>query len=89
MIGKAHRLGLQSRPSPVKPNEPEPKPRPKAREKAPPAPAEAKSPAGGAPAALRGSEGTAPRGLDVVREGGQEVVYFTGKDPGDGQARCG
>src|SRR5205085_3655808 len=50
VIGKAHRLGLQSRPSPVKPNEPEPKPRPKAREKAPPAPAEAKSPASGAPA---------------------------------------
>lgn len=42
--------------------------------------------AGGAPAALRGSEGTAPRGLDVVREGGQDVVYFTGKNPGDGQA---
>ena len=26
VIGKAHRLGLQSRPSPVKPNEPEAKP---------------------------------------------------------------
>jgi GcrA cell cycle regulator len=33
VIGKAHRLGLQSRPSPVKPNEPEPTPR--APEKAP------------------------------------------------------
>jgi GcrA cell cycle regulator len=43
VIGKAHRLGLQSRPSPVKPNEPEPKPKPKAREKAPAAPAEPKS----------------------------------------------
>ena len=30
VIGKAHRLGLQSRPSPVKPNEPEAKPAPKA-----------------------------------------------------------
>ncbi len=26
VIGKAHRLGLQSRPSPVKPNEPAPAP---------------------------------------------------------------
>jgi GcrA cell cycle regulator len=42
VIGKAHRLGLQSRPSPVKPNEPEPKPKAKAREKAPAAPVEAK-----------------------------------------------
>jgi GcrA cell cycle regulator len=38
VIGKAHRLGLQSRPSPVKPNEPAPKPRPKAKEKAAAAP---------------------------------------------------
>jgi GcrA cell cycle regulator len=45
VIGKAHRLGLQSRPSPVKPNEPEPKPKAKAKEKPQPAPVEAKSPA--------------------------------------------
>jgi GcrA cell cycle regulator len=31
VIGKAHRLGLQSRPSPVKPNEPAPAPAPKAK----------------------------------------------------------
>jgi GcrA cell cycle regulator len=31
VIGKAHRLGLQSRPSPVKPNEPAPAPTPKAK----------------------------------------------------------
>jgi len=37
VIGKAHRLGLQSRPSPVKPNEPPPKPK-KAKEKAEAAP---------------------------------------------------
>ena len=49
VIGKAHRLGLQSRPSPVKPNEPEPKPKAKAKEKPQPAPAEAKSPAAEAP----------------------------------------
>jgi len=34
VIGKAHRLGLQSRPSPVKPNEPAPKAKPKAAEPA-------------------------------------------------------
>jgi GcrA cell cycle regulator len=34
VIGKAHRLGLQSRPSPVKANEPEPAPAPKPKEKA-------------------------------------------------------
>src|SRR5947208_15146331 len=39
VIGKAHRLGLQARPSPVKPNEPEPRPKPKAKEKPQPAPA--------------------------------------------------
>ena len=39
VIGKAHRLGLQSRPSPVKPNEPEPAPRTPEK-----SPAEAKAP---------------------------------------------
>jgi len=33
VIGKAHRLGLQSRPSPVKPNEPAPKPKAKSKDK--------------------------------------------------------
>lgn len=41
VIGKAHRLGLQSRPSPVKPNETEEKPAPKA---AAPKPAPAPAP---------------------------------------------
>ena len=53
VIGKAHRLGLQSRPSPVKPHdeEPEPAPPPKAKEKkATPAKAEAReAPAAPAP----------------------------------------
>jgi sugar lactone lactonase YvrE len=40
---------------------------------------------GGAPSALRGTEGTAPRGMDVVSEGGQDMLYFTGRAPGDGQ----
>ncbi len=34
VIGKAHRLGLQSRPSPVKPNEPAPKAKARVRDKA-------------------------------------------------------
>ena len=33
VIGKAHRLGLQARPSPVKPNEPDPAPKAKAKAK--------------------------------------------------------
>lgn len=51
VIGKAHRLGLQSRPSPVKPNEPAPKAKAKAREKAEAAPAPEPKPAAEAPAA--------------------------------------
>jgi len=42
VIGKAHRLGLQARPSPVKPNEPEPAPAAKSKTKAEPAPRAAK-----------------------------------------------
>ena len=56
VIGKAHRLGLQSRPSPVKPNEPDsaaPAPASPPRKAAPPAPAPrpATAPAHAAPAA--------------------------------------
>jgi GcrA cell cycle regulator len=59
VIGKAHRLGLQSRPSPVKPNDegaeerdaaPAPQPRVEAAQ-AKPAPAAATAPPAGAPAA--------------------------------------
>jgi GcrA cell cycle regulator len=63
VIGKAHRLGLQSRPSPVKPNEPDPKPKAKARDKPEPAPIAAKSPAAEAPprpAAPKPERKTAP-----------------------------
>jgi GcrA cell cycle regulator len=50
VIGKAHRLGLQARPSPVKPNDPAPSPAPKATPAAPraaavPAPAPPPPPA--------------------------------------------
>ena len=50
VIGKAHRLGLQSRPSPVKPNEPAPKPKAKAKDRPEAAAAALKAPAAEAPA---------------------------------------
>ena len=34
--------------------------------------------AGGAPTLLAGTEGTAPRGLEIVAQSGADVVYFTG-----------
>jgi streptogramin lyase len=34
---------------------------------------------------LAGTEGTAPRGLEVVLLNGEDQVYFTGQDLGDGQ----
>jgi GcrA cell cycle regulator len=71
VIGKAHRLGLQSRPSPVKPNEPEPKPKAKAKEKPEPAPVAAKSPAAEAPprpAAPRPERKPAPAPASIVDE---------------------
>jgi len=40
---------------------------------------------GGAPVVVHGTEGTAPLGLDIAIENGQEVIYFTGRDPDDGQ----
>ena len=62
VIGKAHRLGLQSRPSPVKPNEPAPKAKAKPREKAEAATAAPRpAPAVRAPAApWEDEEGAAP-----------------------------
>lgn len=40
---------------------------------------------GGAPVAVPGTEGTAPRGLTIVNENGVDMLYFTGVDPSDGQ----
>jgi sugar lactone lactonase YvrE len=37
--------------------------------------------AGGAAAPLAGSEGRAPRGLDVRQQGDQDMIYFTGTTP--------
>jgi GcrA cell cycle regulator len=80
VIGKAHRLGLQSRPSPVKPNEPEPKPKAKAREKPQPAPAAAKSPAAEAPprpAAPKPERKPAPAPTSAVDEDEDEDDFET------------
>ena len=69
VIGKAHRLGLQSRPSPVKPNEPAPKAKAKVREKAEaaaPAPRPAAAPA--APWEDDENEAPAPASTKPVRE---------------------
>src|ERR1700722_16185842 len=37
------------------------------------------------PALVAGTDGRAPRGLDVVRQGGTDVVYFTGTDPSNAE----
>ena len=57
VIGKAHRLGLKSRPSPVKANDADKKAAPK---KAAPAAAPAKAPAAAAPARPRPAAPVAP-----------------------------
>jgi len=43
-------------------------------------------PGGGLPSPVRGSAGTAPQNLYVAIQSGQQVIYFSGKDPGSGQA---
>jgi len=68
VIGKAHRLGLQSRPSPVKPNEPAPKPRARAKDKPEAAAAPARPPAADAPApapAPKAEPGRAPEPAEL------------------------
>ncbi|MCB0061577.1 MAG: hypothetical protein KDE19_05665, partial [Caldilineaceae bacterium] len=34
---------------------------------------------------LAGTEGTKPRGVEVIGEAGQEILYFSGVDPADGR----
>src|SRR5688572_25532939 len=85
VIGKAHRLGLQSRPSPVKPNEPAPAPAAKAPSEAPqPAPssappAEAAEPAA-RPAAAAPPQPPQPQ-IRSIGPGG-----FLRQGPGDQQS---
>jgi len=50
VIGKAHRLGLQSRPSPVKPNEPAPRPKARTKDRPETAASPVKAPVSEAPA---------------------------------------
>jgi sugar lactone lactonase YvrE len=40
--------------------------------------------AAGPPATVADTQGRAPRGLDIVKESGADVVYFTGKNPVNG-----
>ena len=100
VIGKAHRLGLQSRPSPVKPNEPAPKakkardkaeaPAPKAAAQAPAAPWEddAKS----APAPARPPRETAAPPAGAPEKAAEPIVRsigpggFVRQGPSDQQA---
>lgn len=63
VIGKAHRLGLQSRPSPVKPNEPAPRPKAKAK------PA-ALAPSGAPEPKVAAEAPAAPLDLDEIVEDG-------------------
>ncbi len=43
-------------------------------------------PTTGSPTFLAGTAGRAPHGLDVVKQGGSDVIYFTGTDPTNGAA---
>jgi GcrA cell cycle regulator len=89
VIGKAHRLGLQSRPSPVKPNEPVVVARPRAKAasaqsdpREPAAAPTAKGSAGGGPAPAQGapSQATPQPQIRSVGPGG-----FLRQGPGDQQ----
>ena len=74
VIGKAHRLGLQSRPSPVKPNEPPPKPRAKAKEKPEAAAAPVKAAVAEAPApAAKAEPGPAPAPAEAAADAEPEA----------------
>ncbi len=96
VIGKAHRLGLQSRPSPVKPNEGEAAPAPKARtkpaiEKAKAKPADPRAATQAAPAAPQPP--AAPVAAAPAAPAPQQPVIrsigpggFVRQGPGDQQA---
>jgi GcrA cell cycle regulator len=100
VIGKAHRLGLQSRPSPVKPNEPAPKakkardkaeaPAPKAAAQAPAAPWE--EDAKPAPAPARPPRETAAPPAGAPEKAAEPIVRsigpggFVRQGPSDQQA---
>jgi sugar lactone lactonase YvrE len=37
------------------------------------------------PTVVSGTQGRSPRGLDVINQGGADVIYFTGTDPANGE----
>jgi GcrA cell cycle regulator len=91
VIGKAHRLGLQARPSPVKPNEPAPAPA-KSKGKAGAAPAEpkkaaatAREPKAAAPAASQPAPQAAPPPSPQQRVVSVGPGGFLRQGPGDQQ----
>ena len=91
VIGKAHRLGLQARPSPVKPNEPAPAPA-KSKGKAGAAPAEpkkaaatAREPKAAAPAASQPAPQAAPPSPPQQRVVSVGPGGFLRQGPGDQQ----
>jgi GcrA cell cycle regulator len=94
VIGKAHRLGLQSRPSPVKPNEPEPAPKAKERPTPEPKPAPQKPQADAKPqnAAPQTPEPAEPAAAAPSPAPHQPLVRsigpggFVRQGPGDQQA---
>jgi GcrA cell cycle regulator len=87
VIGKAHRLGLQSRPSPVKANEPPPTPKPKAERPAPVPKAAAPArpePVRPAPQTVPAAPAPAEPAQPIVRSIGPGG--FVRQGPGDQQA---
>ena len=88
VIGKAHRLGLQSRPSPVKPNEPAPAAAPAPKPAAPQAeaPAAAAAPAVEAPQPARPVEPPAPPQPPMPQIRSIGPGGFLRQGPGDQQS---
>jgi GcrA cell cycle regulator len=92
VIGKAHRLGLQARPSPVKPNEPAPAPA-KAKAKAGAAPAETRkaAPAAAEPKSKAAPEASQPASQATAAPPPQQRIVSVGpggflrQGPGDQQ----
>jgi GcrA cell cycle regulator len=78
VIGKAHRLGLQSRPSPVKPNEPKAEAAPVAPKPTPPAAPAPKPPAAAAPRAPAEPASAAAPAIEAKPEPSAPVLRSVG-----------
>src|SRR5688572_21494078 len=79
VIGKAHRLGLQSRPSPVKPNEPAP-PKPRSKAAPPPEPEEAADEDDDSP--IRGTEPVSAPAAPVAAAPARPQPHIRSVGPG-------